>query len=373
MKFTIRKSDITDILSKVQGITGRKSNLAITANILVKTIDSGISFIATDLETGFEGNYPAHVESTGIITINARKFFEIVQNFPSDDILIEEAERQWIKISCDKVEYHIVGMSPDDFPDIPVLEDVDYMEIDAIRLRKMIEKTIMISPSSDEKRAHITGVFFEASEEDEKGRVIRMVSTDGRRLSKAEFKSEGDLDFYPCNGVIIPKKGLSEVSKLLDSDGIITIGAKDNYFIVKKDHETIIIGLLEGEFPEYGEIVVKDDANSIRIPKRNFNMMLKRMSILSTENYNGVIFNFEKNRLTVTATNPDLGESKEDFNIDFDREPIEVAFNPKYFMETMSVIEEESIMLNIRDNKSPCIIEGTEDKTFLSVIMPMKL
>ncbi|MBU1168808.1 MAG: DNA polymerase III subunit beta [Proteobacteria bacterium] len=372
MKFTIRKSDITDILSKVQGITGRKSNLAITANILVKTNETGISFIATDLETGFEGNYPANVESTGVITINARKFFEIVQNFPSDDILIEEVERQWIRISSDKVEYHIVGMSPDDFPDIPVLEDVQYMEIDAIKLRKMIEKTIMISPSSDEKRAHITGVFFESVKEDH-GKIIRMVSTDGRRLSKAEFVSGGDLDFYDSPGVIIPKKGLSEVSKLLDSDGIIAIGVKDNYFIVKKDHETIIIGLLEGDFPAYSEIVVKDDHNSIKIEKRNFNMMLKRMSILSTESYNGVIFNFEKNRLMVTATNPDLGESKENFSITFDREPIEVAFNPKYFMETISVIEEDSIMINIRDSKSPCIIEGTEDKHFLSVIMPMKI
>lgn len=372
MKFTIRKSDITDILSKVQGITGRKSNLAITANILVKTNENGISFIATDLETGFEGNYPAHVESPGIITINARKFYEIVQNFPSDDILIEEVERQWIRISSDKVEYHIVGMSPDDFPDIPVLEDVDYMEIDAIRFRKMIEKTIMISPSSDEKRAHITGVYFEAME-DEIGKVVRMVSTDGRRLAKAEFVSDQDLDFYPCDSVIIPKKGLSEVSKLLDSDGVITIGVKDNYFIVKMDHETVIIGLLEGEFPDYHEIVMKDDGNSIAIDKRQFNMMLKRMSILSTENYNGVIFNFDKNRLTVTATNPDMGESKEDFNIAYDREPIEVAFNPKYFMETFNVMEEERIMLNIRDTEHPCILEGSEDKHFLSVIMPMKI
>lgn len=372
MKFTIRKSDITDILSKVQGITGRKSNLAITANILVKTNETGISFIATDLETGFEGNYPAHVESTGIITINARKFFEIVQNFPSDDILIEEEERQWIKISCDKVVYHIVGMSPDDFPDIPVLEDVEFMEIDAIKLRKMIEKTIMIAPSTDEKRAHITGVFFESTDDGEE-RIIRMVSTDGRRLSKVEFKSTSDLDFNVTKGVIIPKKGLSEASKLLDSDGFINIGVKDNYFIVKKDHETIIIGLLEGEFPSYEGIVGKEDDLSITINKRMFNMMLKRMSILSTENYNGVIFNFEKNKLVVTATNPDLGESKEEFTIDFNREPIEVAFNPKYFMDTMGVIDEDTIFMNIKDSKSPCIIEGTEDKTFLSVIMPMKI
>ena len=372
MKFTIRKSDITDILSKVQGITGRKSNLAITANILIKSNDAGISFIATDLETGFEGNYPADIKEPGQITINARKFFEIVQNFPNDDIDIEESEKQWIKISCENVKYNIVGLNPEDFPDIPFIEDVQFSEIDSDKLKKMIERTIMISPASDEKRAHITGVYFESAFEDDK-KVIRMVATDGRRLSKAEYENTDGYVFVENDNVIIPKKGLSEVSKMLDSDAKVNIGIKDNYFVVKQNHETIIIGLLEGDFPDYKEIIVKDEANSIIIDKRLFMMLLKRMSILSTENYNGVIFNFNTGNLQVNATNPEIGESKEDLKIDYSGDPIEVAFNPKYFIDTINLIKEENILLNINDNKHPCYLEGTEDKSFLSVIMPMKL
>lgn len=372
MKFTIRKSDITDILSKVQGITGRKSNLAITANILIKSNDSGISFIATDLETGFEGSYPATILEPGQITINARKFFEIVQNFPNEDIHIEENEKQWIKISCDHVKYNIVGLNPEDFPDIPFIEDISFSEIDSARLKKMIERTIVISPSSDEKRAHINGIYFESATEGDK-KVIRMVSTDGRRLTLTEFESPEDYAFFENTSVIIPKKGLQEVSRLIDTEDKINIGIKDNYFVVKQNHETIIIGLLEGDFPEYKEIINRDEENSIVIDKRIFMMLLKRMSILSTENYNGVIFHFSNGNLQVNAINPELGESKEDLKIDYSGEPVEVAFNPKYFIDIINLIKEENIILNIKDNKHPCYVEGTEDKDFLSIIMPMKL
>ena len=110
MKFTVKKNDIIDVLSNVQGLTGRKSNLAITGNILLSASKDGIVIAATDLETGFEGSYPASVESEGKIAINARKFFEIIREFPSDDILVSEIENRWIQIGNDTIEYHIVGM-----------------------------------------------------------------------------------------------------------------------------------------------------------------------------------------------------------------------------------------------------------------------
>jgi len=368
MKFTIRKSDVTDILSKVQSITSRKSNLAITANILIKSLDNGISFIATNLETGFEGHYPANIEKPGRITVNARKFFEIVQNFPSDDINIEETEKQWIKISCEKVKYNIVGLNPEDFPDIPVLEDVNFTEIDSGELRKMIERAIMINPASDEKRAHITGVYFETTAEG----CTRMVATDGRRLSKYESIKKEGYQFFENAGVIIPKKGLSEVSKLLDG-GRVGVGIKDNYFVVEKDHETVIIGLLEGSFPDFKGITVKDDANATIIDRRGFQMLLKRMSILSTDNYNGATFNFTVGNLQVNAISSEFGESKEDFKIDYKNTPIEVVFNPKFFIDTINLIEEDKVVLNIKDDRSPCFVEGVGDKSFLSVLMPMSL
>ena len=104
-----------------------------------------------------------------------------------------------------------------------------------------------------------------------------------------------------------------------------------------------------------------------------FLMMLKRMSILSSENYKGVIFNFLKNKLIITSTNPDIGESKEDMEIGFEGEPIEVAFNPRFFIDTLNVIEDENIILNIINEEKPCLIEGEKNKNFVSVVMPMRI
>jgi DNA polymerase-3 subunit beta len=124
MKVIIKKGDLLPVLSKVQGLTGRRTNLAITTNILMKTDKNTVSISATDLETGFEGFYSAKVEKEGMIAINARKFYEIVRDFPSEDILLTEVENHWIEIGNKNVEYHIVGLNPDDFPEIPKLEAV---------------------------------------------------------------------------------------------------------------------------------------------------------------------------------------------------------------------------------------------------------
>lgn len=372
MKFKIAKKDISTILGRVQGITGRKSNLAITANVLIKGDDQGISFVATDLETGFEGHYAADVERTGAITINAKKLFEIVQNFPGDEVLIEEIERQWIEIKNNNIVYHIVGMSPDDFPDVPRVDEVLFTRVATGAVREMIEKTVMIQAPSDEKRAHITGVCFERLERGGNP-MMRMVSTDGRRLCKVDVAIGAEDNFVPGESVIVPKKGLMEAAKILDKEEFVHVGVKDNYLIFKMEKETVIIGLLEGDFPEYEQVIQKDDAYDIEVDRKLFSMMLKRMSILSSDSYNSVIFNFGDNRLEVTATNPDLGESKEDMAIAFERDKVEVAFNPKYLIDTLNVINDERILVNLRDNHHPCLVEGVDEKRFLSIIMPMKI
>ncbi|UCE54909.1 MAG: DNA polymerase III subunit beta [Desulfobacterales bacterium] len=372
MKLTTKKSDLLPVLAKIQGLTGRKTNLVITTNLLIKTTDSGISISGTDLETGFEGLYPANVEAQGSIAINARKFYEIVRDFPSEDIDLKEIENHWIEIGNEHVEYHIVGMNPDDFPEIPKIEAVEFFEIDSIALAKMIEKTVIVSGASDDKRAHIIGVYAERIIE-EKRRIFRLVSTDGSRLSKVDYFYDKDYNLPSGTGVIIPKKGLVEVNKFLESEGPAQVGFKENNLIIKKNRETLIIRLLEGAFPAYDDIIEKSGGNDIFLDRQLFLMMLKRMSILSSEDYKGVIFNFSKDKLVINSTNPDIGESKEDMIIEFSGEPITVMFNPKFFIDTLSVMSDDNVIINIVNEEKPCLIAGEKDKTYLSVIMPMRI
>jgi DNA polymerase-3 subunit beta len=200
-----------------------------------------------------------------------------------------------------------------------------------------------------------------------------MVSTDGNRLSKIDQFYEKDVNIPIEQGVIIPKKAMNEVIKFLDPVGMVQLGIKNNNFIIKKDTETIIIRLLEGDFPEYADIIKKGACHAICLDRNMFLMMLKRMSILSSENYKGVIFNFSEDKLFIRTTNPDIGESKEDMDIDFKGDSIEVAFNPKYFIDTLNVIDSEKVVINIIDEEKPCLIEGENDDTYISVNMPMRI
>jgi DNA polymerase-3 subunit beta len=372
MRVTVQKADVLPVLSRIQGIAGRKTNLAITTNLLIRTTDSGVLFSATDLETGFEGHYPAVVETKGSLAINARKFFEIVRDFPSDEIILKELDNHWVEIGNTTVEYHMVGMNPDDFPEIPMIETEDFVEIESAILSGMIAKSVIIAAAADDRRTHITGVFAEWLED--KGRqVLRMVSTDGSRLSKADAVFEKSSKLPPAAGVLIPKKSLSEAAKFLEAEGSVRVGFKDNNFIVKKDHETIVIRLLEGEFPKYADIIVKPTEKAVTLDRQMFLMMLKRMSILSSEEYKGVIFTFDANKLTVSSTNPEIGESKEDMPIDYKGKKISVMFNPRFFIDTLNVIDDEKVSLYITSEDRPCLLSSASDDSYLSVIMPMRI
>jgi len=372
MKITIKKGDILGVLSRIQGLTSRKSNLAITENVMLTTTDNGIKLMATDLETGIEGSYPAVVEKEGSLSISAKKFYEIVREFPNQDIEINEVENKWIEIGSPDIQYHIVGMDSDEFPENPNVDEIELFEMESSFLKKMIEKSVMISGATDDKRAHITGTLFERIEiEDDI--LIRMVSTDGSRLSKADYQVKKDADVPIFDKIIIPKKGLMEIAKFLSLEGTVRVGIKKTYFIAKKETETVIIRLLEGEFPEYADIIKKENRFDVMVDRAQFTMMLKRMSILSSESYKGAVFDFGQDSITVSATNPEIGESKEDMAINFSRDPIKVAFNPKYFIEILNAIETEKALINIVSEEKPCVIEGENDKTYLGVIMPMRI
>ncbi len=373
MKVTIKRNDVLSTLVRIQGLAGRKTNLVITTNVLIEAIGSTIIIRATDLETGYEGTFPATVESEGTIAINARKLFEIVRDYPNDDIDISEIENHWIEIGHEKVEYHLVGMNHEDFPKIPHFDDVEYLSIDSVVLAAMIEKTVYIVGASDDKRAHIIGILLETIAQDGL-KKLRMVSTDGSRMAKIDGGYEGSVLLPDSEVILVPKKGLHEIAKFLDADGSVGLGVRDNNLVIKKKNETLIIRLLEGEFPQYDAIIKKgEDSFSIGFTRQPFLMMLKRMSILTTEDYRSVIFNFKDDRLVITSTNPDIGESKEEMSIDFDGEPIEAAFNPRYFIEALNLIEQDTVTLDIVNDKKPCIVAGVDDHNFITVIMPMRV
>jgi len=371
MELKIEKQILLQALTKVQGITGKKTNIPITSNVLLTGKEGLLYVAATDLEIAFNGTYEAEIIKEGSVAIPSRKFFEIVKDFPSDKVVMKELENKWIQIADKNVEYNIVGMEPDDFPGLPSVDGVELLDLESDIFKNMIEKTIF-SILSDEGRAHLAGVFFETVvENDEK--KIRMVSTDGHRLSKIEQPIQGGQNLSLKEGVIIPKNGIAEVLRILEGGKKIQIGFKDNSFIVKKDQEGLIIRLLEGEFPDYQLVIPKRNKGELRVEKGAFMMMLKRMSILSSDKYRSVRFKIDKEKMETMTTNPEIGESKEVISVDYSGERIEIAFNPRYFVDVVSTMASDDIIIKLNDEATPCILEGEKDPNFLSVIMPMRI
>jgi DNA polymerase-3 subunit beta len=371
MEFTIEKDKFLQGLTKVQGITGRKTNIHMTSNVLISTKESYVSILATDLEIAFQGSYKAEVAAEGSTAVPSRKLYEIIRDFPSDIVRVKELENKWIQIADNKVEYDIVGMVPDEFPGLPNVEGVKLFEIDARVLKGMIEKTIY-AVLADEGRAHLAGVFFEAIIEGDVQK-LRMVSTDGHRLSRIDQSMEKGQDFVLKEGVIVPKSGVMEVLKLLEGGKKVQIGFKDNNFIVMKDLERLIIRLIEGEFPDYELVIPKGKKAELRIKKEDFLMMLKRMSILSSDKYRSVRFKIDKEQIETTTTNPEIGESREVIAVRYTGEPIDIAFNPRYFIDAISTMRSDEVVIKLSDEATPCILEGEKDPGFLGVIMPMRI
>ncbi|MCW7754967.1 DNA polymerase III subunit beta [Desulfobotulus sp. H1] len=375
MKCRLIKNEINEVLAKIQGIAGRKTNLFITSTVrLTGEQDGTLRIESTDLETDFTGIYPADIQETGTVCINAKKLYEIVKSFPSETILLSEIENRWIEIGENNLLFHIVGMNPEDFPEIGRDTDTSFIAVDSHHFKKMIEKNISIPALVEEKRIYTQGLYMESFTNEEGNSFIRGVSTDSKRMVKYDMPSAQEFPFKEGSPfLLIPKKGLAELLKFLDTNLPVNIGVLNNRFVVAKETEIFSITLLEGGFPGYQDIMQMDPENIIVFNRQELIMSLRRMSILSDDEFRSIIFSFDRDKLTLMTSNPDMGESHEELTISFEREGFEVAFNPKFFMDALALVEEEEVHVYIHNSQTPCIIKGKSDNHFTSVIMPIRI
>ena len=372
MKISFNKKDILEVLAKIQGITGRKTNLKITSDILIKAVESTITITANDLETVFTGTYEAQVDTPGLLSINSKKFFEIIREYPNENISINEVENRWVEIGSGDSVYHFVSSDYENFPETPVIENVNFIQIAAKDLKKMVAVSSVVGYLCEGKRTYVLGSLIEKAVVDGE-EVLRLVSTDSRRLHCFDAPFTGDLDLGSSR-VIIPKKGLVELGKFIDSDiETINVGAKDNHFVSQRANESIMIKLLEGDYPDYRLVMNFEEMIPIEVDRAMFLTLMKRVSILTSEDYKSVIFNFTEKNLTVTITNPEIGESKEQLMVGFSGEEIKSAFNPRYFMDAHNLFEDEIVTLNIKDSISPCIVKSMKNNNLMCVIMSIHI
>ena len=235
----------------------------------------------------------------------------------------------------------------------------------------MITKTIY-SVTMEEAGFKLSGIYAERVVESGK-KYLRMVSTDGHRLSLIDKEIVNIEDLTIENGVMIPKKGMMELNKLVSEGGNVHLGFKQNNCVIRKDNSLIVIRLLESKFPDYNAVIPQEAKYTIKIERNVVLDGMKKMLILSDETYRGVKITLDSNNMEFVSINPDLGDAQENIEVEYDDERLEMGFNSRYFIDCLQAMDSDVVELGFIDNASPCIIFGGDDTGFLGLVMPMRL
>ena len=367
MEFKAKRGDLLATLYWAQGIVERRNTMPILANVLIESNKGNIRITATDLEVGVRGSFDGEVSQEGMVTVNAKKLYEIVREAPEETLQLKRLENEWVEIKSGKSIFKIVGMDSREFPQFPKFDGEKLSATPASVIKEMIEKTIF-SVSTDETRYSLNGVFIEERGEGK----VRMVSTDGHRLSLIE-RGIGSLGLE--KGVILPRKGLGELRKLLEgAEGVVSIGFKENMGLVIKDNVELFMRLIEGDFPDYSKVIPKDNPHLVKMEQEILLQVLRRVSILSSERYKGVKMELKEGRISISANNPDLGEAVEEIDVDYRGTLLTVGFNARYLIDVLSVLGTAGdVEFQLRDELSPSLIRKEGDEGYLYVVMPMRL
>ena len=368
MEIKAKRGDLLATLYWTQNIVERRNTIPILANVLITAQKKLIQITATDLEVGVRGDVEGEVIKEGTVTVNAKKLYEIIREVPNEQVQLKRLENDWVEIRSGKSVFKIVGMDAREFPQFPQFDSKELSSTPSSTLRGMIERTIF-SVSTDETRYSLNGVFVEQGD----GERVRMVATDGHRLAFDE-RELGSLGL--TKGVILPRKGLTELKKVLESgdDGIIAIGFRENMVLVTKNNVQLFMRLIDGDFPDYTKVIPQGNPNVAKIEHDELLQALRRVSILSSERYKGIKMEFSAGKISLSANNPDLGEAIEEIDAEYKGKPISIGFNARYLLDVLGVLNGEGeIDIELKDELSPSIVRKVGDEGYLYVLMPMRL
>lgn len=372
MEFKVSKEIFLKALQRIQGIVEKRNTMPILSNALLEVHDDQLFVTATDLEVGMRSSYPTKVLREGKITVSAKKLYEIVKEMSDEEIHFSTKDNDWVEILCGKARFNIVGLSSDEFPYFPKVKEETFLVFKTEILSEMIEKT-SYAICYDETKYNLNGIFIKGTEEGDET-VLRMVATDGHRLSIAEKRIAGGIGPELAKGVIFPKKGIFELKKMAEEEaGEIMLGFMDNSAVIRKGNTVVVMRLIDGDFPDYTKVIPAQNNCSVLVGRDKFLHSLKRMAILSSEKFKGIKIDLNPQLIVISSSNPELGEAREEVEAQYEGNGISTRFNAKYLIDVLSVMEDREVELKLKDELSPVIMKAAAEDDFMAIIMPMRL
>ncbi|MCG8590547.1 MAG: DNA polymerase III subunit beta [Proteobacteria bacterium] len=374
MKLAITKGELQKGLSRIQSIVEKRNSMPILANVLLdaRAEESGgvLELAATDLEVGVRGTHSVELEQPGALTVSAKKLYEIVRELPDEPVHLEATANSYLNVRCARAEFTLAGTDSDEYPTLPTFSPERIVPVQAAVLSTMIERT-MYASSVDETRYNLNGVYLELQSETDK---IRMVATDGHRLAFVD-RSLGAEASALASGVIVPRKGLAELKRLVDEDDAdeIELAFEGNSGLARKGDVTLVMRLIEGEFPNYQQVIPREATRVVTLPTETLIQALRRVVLLSSERSRAVKLELSSGKLAISSNNPDLGEAREELDLDYAGEDVAIGFNARYLLDALGAMHAKEVQFGMQDELSPAQLVPTDDPDSLAVVMPMRL
>ncbi len=374
MKLSIDRGELQKGLARIQSIVEKRNTMPILANVLLDARrepgDGSLELAATDLEVGIRGTHAATVKKAGTATVSAKKLYEIVRELPDEPVQLEVGSNAYLSIECARANFTLAGTAAEEYPTLPSLSPERTVSAQAAVLGEMIERT-MYAASADETRYNLNGVYLELLSDSGK---LRMVATDGHRLAYVDRALGTELEGLR-SGVIIPRKGLAELKRLVEEEDAdeVEVGFEGNSGLARKGDVTLVMRLIEGEFPNYRQVLPRDASQKLTVPVESLSHALRRVALLSAERSRAVKLELSAGLMRLSSNNPDLGEAREELDVDYQGEEVEIAFNARYLMDALGAMRTKEVQLGFKDALSPAQLVPTDDADTLAVVMPMRV
>jgi DNA polymerase-3 subunit beta len=366
MQFEAAKQSLLKAISNVSGAVERKNTIPVLQNIKIeaqKTKDGDkIILSATDMDILVTATFEADIKKSGITTVPAQMFFDIVRKIPEGAIMITQESETILQIKSGKSKYSLPCIDATEFPNLSEGELGEEVEIKSDDLIQMIEKT-RFAISSDETRYYLNGLYLHADKD-----TLRTVATDGHRLALAFT----DLEVKTAFGVILPKKSVAEIRKIIDSAKQVRFAISRVKIKVVADQTTIISKLIDGEFPDYDRVLPKNNSHLAVINKKDFFDCVDRVSTVATDKHRLVKMILENGKLSLQVSTNDGSFAYEELDVNYAGERIETGFNSRYLLDIIGQIDGDEVLMRFKDGASPAMVEAKKMKAVF-VIMPVRI
>ena len=371
MKFSINTKELVRVLSNIDRIVD-KGGTSILSYVYLHAVDAKLILIATNGKNTLVDKIDATVEVADAICVKAHRFFQVMKSL-AGQVSSFDVQRLRLNVKSGKASFSIIECRPpDEFPPYETPKNGSEISINNIDLRRMLLETAF--SIMKQERVDLNGAHMEVIKKVD-GNYLRLVTTDGNRLSISEGKYEGVDISTEIHKMLLPQKALAEILNLTNSYGEqlwnITFGQQKSCFSL--GDLQFSFSLIDGNFPDYESIFSRfTSTRSAEIEKKTFINVLRRVSVFQTKAANSVRFNFSNSELVISIKNSELGDFEESVLLDFKGEPLSISFNLNFFQELLNSLEAERMTLEMDNVMSPCLIKVPERDNCKFVIMPMR-